>query len=223
MTVINPMRRYLPILLILLIAAAVRLIVLDQVPPGLQHDEVFHGHDAVTVLLGYHPLYFTSNAGNEPLFIYLMSLTVSLFGHNAWGIRLAAMICGLLSLLFTILWIRRAYNHRTALIAAALLAVNFWPLFLSRVGLRAASVPMMVALTAWWLFEGMERSQKAESRNQQSVVSSQQSVVGSQKTAVSSQSKRNWMWFVAAGVALGLALYTYPAARTLPLICFLFW
>ena len=66
-------------------------------PPGLQHDEVFHGHDAVTVLLGYRPLYFTSNAGNEPLFIYLMSLTVGLFGHNAWGIRLAAVICGLLT------------------------------------------------------------------------------------------------------------------------------
>ena len=89
-------------------------------PPGLQHDEVFHGHDAVTVLLGYRPLYFTSNAGNEPLFIYLMSLTVGLFGHNAWGIRLAAVICGLLTVLFTYLWIRRAYNDRTALIAVGL-------------------------------------------------------------------------------------------------------
>ena len=59
------MRRWLPILFILLIAAALRLFALDAVPPGLQHDEVFHGHDAVTVLLGYHPLYFNSNAGND--------------------------------------------------------------------------------------------------------------------------------------------------------------
>src|SRR5512135_1422959 len=154
------MRRWIPILLILIMAAALRLIALDHVPPGLQHDEVFHGHDAVTVLLGYHPLYFTSNAGNEPLFIYLMALTVGVFGHNAWGIRLAAAICGLLTLLFTYLWMRRAYNNRTALIASAFMAVGFWPLFLSRVGLRAASVPMLAALAAWLLFEALRRQQR---------------------------------------------------------------
>src|SRR5512136_1009999 len=154
------MKRWLPILLILLLAALLRFIALPGVPPGLQHDEVFHGHDAVTVLLGYRPLYFTSNAGNEPLFIYLMSLTIGLFGHTEWGIRLAAVICGLLTLLFTYLWIRRAYGHRTALIASALLAVGFWPLFLSRVGLRAASVPMMAALAAWLLFEALQRQQR---------------------------------------------------------------
>ena len=184
-------RRWLPLLLILIIAAALRLVALPAVPPGLQHDEVFHGHDAVTVLLGYHPLYFTSNAGNEPLFIYLMALTVGVFGHNPWGIRLAAVICGLLTVLFTYLWLRRAYNDRVALIASALLAVGFWPIFLSRVGLRAASVPMMAALTAWLLFEALQRQQRR--------------------------------WFVLAGIALGVSLYTYPAARTLPVVFFLFW
>ena len=185
------MKRWLPILIILFLAALLRLVALPSVPPGLQHDEVFHGHDAVTVLLGFRPLYFTSNAGNEPLFIYLMSLTVGLFGHNAWGIRLAAVICGLLAVLFTYLWIRRAYNNRTALIASALMAVSFWPIFLSRVGLRAASVPMMAALSAWLLFEALHRQQR--------------------------------LWFVLAGIALGVSLYTYPAARTLPVIYILFF
>jgi 4-amino-4-deoxy-L-arabinose transferase-like glycosyltransferase len=185
------MRRWFPVLLMLLIAAVLRLSVLSGVPPGLQHDEVVHGHDAVTVLLGYRPLYFASNAGNEPLFIYLMSLTIGLVGHNEWGIRLAAVSCGLLTLLFTYLWIRRAYNDRTALIASALMAVSFWPIFLSRVGLRAAAVPMMAALSVWLLFEAMQRRQRR--------------------------------WFVLAGLALGVALYTYPAARTLPIVYFLFW
>ncbi len=185
------MKRRLPILLILFIAVLLRLIALPGVPPGLQHDEVFHGHDAVTVLLGYHPLYFTSNAGNEPLFIYLMALTVGVFGHNEWGIRLAAAICGLLTLLFTYLWIRRAYNDRTALIASALMAVSFWPLFLSRVGLRAASVPMMAALSAWLLFEAFHRQQRH--------------------------------WFVLTGIALGVSLYTYPAARAWPVVYVLFF
>ena len=51
--------RWLLFLFIFLGAALLRLMALPGVPPGLQHDEVFHGHDAVTVLLGYRPLYFT--------------------------------------------------------------------------------------------------------------------------------------------------------------------
>ncbi len=190
------MRRWLPFLLIFVIAIVLRLMALDTVPPGLQHDEVFHGHDAVTVLLGYHPLYFTSNAGNEPLFIYLMSLTIGLLGHNVWGIRIAAVICGLLTLLFTYLWIRRAYNRRTALIASALMTVNFWPLFLSRVGLRAASLPMMCALTAFLFFDVRSFSP-----------SLRRSIVPS----------------ISAGVALGLTLYTYPASRVLPVVVVIFF
>lgn len=191
-------KRWLPFLIILAIAAALRLIALDSTPPGLQHDEVFHGHDAVTVLLGERPLYFTSNAGNEPLFIYLMSITIGFFGHTELGIRLAAVICGVLTVLFTYLWIRRAFNQRTALIATALLAVNFWPLFLSRVGLRAAAVPMMASLTAWLIAD--RRLLMADSRT----------------THYAPRSA------VLAGIALGLSLYTYPAARTLPVIVLAF-
>jgi 4-amino-4-deoxy-L-arabinose transferase-like glycosyltransferase len=194
------MRRRLPFLAIFIIAAALRLIALDATPPGLQHDEVFHGHDAVTVLLGNRPLYFTSNAGNEPLFIYLMSITIGLFGHNEWGIRLAAAICGLLTLLFTYLWIRRAFNRRTALIASALLAVNFWPLFLSRVGLRAASVPMLAALTALLMADFRFLISDDASRTTRHAL----------RPAL------------LAGIALGLSLYTYPAARTLPVIVAVF-
>jgi 4-amino-4-deoxy-L-arabinose transferase-like glycosyltransferase len=112
------------------------------------------------------------------------------------GIRLAAVICGLLTLVFTYLWIRRAFNQRAALIAAALLAVNFWPLFLSRVGLRAASVPMMAALTAWLM---------ADFRL----------LIVEQSSRTTHHAPRP---AILAGIALGLSLYTYPAARTLPVI-----
>ncbi len=197
-------RRWLPFLVIFIIAAALRLIALDTVPPGLQHDEVFHGHDAVTVLLGDRPLYFTSNAGNEPLFVYLMAITIGLFGHTELGIRLAAVICGLLTVLFTYLWIRRAFNQRTALVATALLAVNFWPLFLSRVGLRAASVPMMAALAAF-------------------LISDFRLLILPGDVRVASLTRRGLITSaILAGAALGFSLYTYPAARTLPVIVALF-
>lgn len=179
-------------LLIATVAVVLRLYQLDTVPPGLQHDEVFHGHDAVTVLLGHHPIYFPSNAGNEPLYIYLTAGTIALFGKNAWGIRLAAVICGLATVGFTGLWIRRAYNERMALIASSLVAVTFWPLFMSRVGLRSATLPPLAAATAWmfWKAQAAGKSQTAG--------------------------------MALAGVLLGATLYTYPASRALPVAYFLF-
>jgi 4-amino-4-deoxy-L-arabinose transferase-like glycosyltransferase len=181
-------------LFIAMVAFALRLYRLDAVPPGLQHDEVFHAHDAVTVLLGNHPIYFPSNAGNEPLYIYLTAGALALFGKNVCGIRLAAVICGLAAVAFTGLWIRRAYNTRIALIASALVAVTFWPLYMSRVGLRSAALPPLAAATAWIFWRAMQEP----------------------------RSKRQVAWFVAAGVLLGAALYTYPASRALPLAYLLF-
>jgi len=180
---------------ILLVAAFFRLYRLEAAPPGLQHDEVFHGHDAFTVLQGAYRIYFESNAGNEPLFVYLVAGTIALFGTNYLGIRLAAVLCGLATIVFTYLLARRAFGHRVALFAAAGLAVSFWPVFMSRVGLRATSLPPMAAATAYLLWAGLS-----------------QPTVG----------RRWWVHFALAGVFLGGTLYTYPASRMIPPIFLLF-
>jgi hypothetical protein len=178
-----------------LVAAFFRLYRLEAAPPGLQHDEVFHGHDAYTVLQGAHRVYFESNAGNEPLFVYLMAGTITLFGTNYLGIRLAAVLCGLATIVFTHLLARKAFGYRVALLTSAGLAVSLWPVFMSRVGLRAASLPPMAAATAYYSWAGLRQPK-----------------VG----------LRWWVYFAVAGVFLGGTLYTYPASRMIPLIFLLF-
>ena len=180
---------------ILLVAAFFRLYRLEAAPPGLQHDEVFHGHDASVVLQGAHRIYFESNAGNEPLFVYLVAGTIALFGANYLGIRLAAVLCGLATIIFTYLLARKAFGYRVALMASAGLAVSFWPVFMSRVGLRAASLPPMAAAAAYFFWAGLKQPK-----------------VG----------RRWWAYFTLAGIFLGGTLYTYPASRTIPLIFLLF-
>jgi 4-amino-4-deoxy-L-arabinose transferase-like glycosyltransferase len=177
---------------ILLLAAAFRITALSDAPPGLQHDEVFHAHDAYTVRHGYTPLWFTSNAGNEPLYIYLMAASTALIGDNVFGIRLTAVLAGLLTVLFVYRWARAAFGtdegrgRRIALLAAALLAVSFWPVWMSRVGLRAVTLPPMVALASWLTTRALRRARVGD--------------------------------FALAGAALGLTLYTYPAAFAAPLV-----
>src|SRR5437660_1020257 len=55
---------------IVLLAAALRLWRLDDVPGGLLFDEAFNGRDVLNVLAGAHPVFFRDNFGREPLFIY---------------------------------------------------------------------------------------------------------------------------------------------------------
>ncbi len=193
----HPSRRWEIVLLvaILLVAAFFRLYRLEAAPPGLQHDEVFHGHDASVVLQGAPRIYFESNAGNEPLFVYLMAGAIALFGGNYLGIRSAAVLCGLATIAFTYLLARRTFGYRVALMTGAGLAVAFWPVFLSRVGLRAASLPPLAAAAAYFFWAGLKQPKGG---------------------------RRWWAYFALAGIFLGGALYTYPASRMIPLIFLVF-
>jgi 4-amino-4-deoxy-L-arabinose transferase-like glycosyltransferase len=183
----------LPIVGVLLLAVALRTADLEGAPPGLQHDEVFHAHDAFTVRGGYTPLWFTSNAGNEPFFIYLMAVTTTLAGDNYLGIRLAGVVSGLAGLVLTYAWGRAAFGRRVGLWAALFMAVGFWPVWLGRVGLRAASLPAFVAATGWLYARALRSEGRATLR------------------------------FALAGLMLGLSLYTYPAARAGPIVMAAFY
>ncbi|MFQ5419862.1 MAG: hypothetical protein ACE5EY_05815, partial [Anaerolineae bacterium] len=71
----GPSRRGWALLLIVLFTAVLfRFWQLGNWPPGLYRDEAFNGLDALGVLHGRHPLFFTANNGREPAYIYLTAL-----------------------------------------------------------------------------------------------------------------------------------------------------
>ncbi len=113
-----------------------------------------------------------------------MAGTIALFGTNYLGIRLAAVLCGLVTIIFAYLLARRAFGYGVALLASAGLAVSFWPVFMSRVGLRAASLPPMAAAAAYFFWAGLRQP---------------------------TVERQLWVDFALAGVFLGGTLYTYPA------------
>ena len=91
---------------ILILATLLRFWQLNSFPPGLYHDEAYNGLDALSVLQdktfpqyyeGWElyrndahanrppqetqtPIFFEGNYGREPLHIYLMALSVRIFG-----------------------------------------------------------------------------------------------------------------------------------------------
>ena len=117
-------REWIPILGIVTLAAALRTFALGQIPPGLYHDEAFNGLDALRVLEGQWPIYFAANHGREPLFIYLIAVTVGLLGRTPGALRLAAAVCGTLTIPATYLVARDWFNRRLGLLSAAILAIR---------------------------------------------------------------------------------------------------
>jgi len=149
----SPPRRIVSALVgaVLLIALFLRVCDLDGVPPGVQGDEMFNTLDASRLGSEHLPLYFPANYGREPLFIYLVALSTRLLGVSLWAVRLPAALGGLAVVLFTYLLARRLLGFRVGLLAAALTAVSFWPLMISRVGLRAVTLPVCQAVAMYAL------------------------------------------------------------------------
>ncbi|MFL7794737.1 MAG: hypothetical protein AB8I69_21515, partial [Anaerolineae bacterium] len=145
-----PRWEYLLLVLILCLAATLRLWQLDGVPPGFTHDEAGHGHDAVAILNGARPIYQTVGYGREPLYDYLIAGLMALFGPTGGVLRFSPVPLGLLTLLATYLWVREAFDRPTALVAMALQAASFWSLAVSRQALRSGLLPALFAFAVYF-------------------------------------------------------------------------
>ena len=184
--------------LILALAAALRLYRLDSVPPGLTHDEANNVHDAASILHGVRPFYFPVAQGKEPLYPYSVALVMAITGSSPFAMRLTSAFWGLLLVVLSYAWAKRAFNYPVALWMAAGLALSFWGVSTSRMGLRAIALPVFF------------------------VASTLASQLTDRQTSGDSSPQRLFLHAVFAGLLLGLTFYTYLAARVMPAIPLLF-
>ena len=193
----------------MLVAAALRFAGLGRFPAGLYRDEAYYGLDAVNVLHGQHAIYFPANNGREPMFIYLLTLSIGLLGRSPFAVRLPAAIISLLTVPATYLMARELFNRRVGLLAAAVLAVTLWPVHLAHVGFRVGLLPLFAALTVWQA----ARAWTADRGRQTAGDELQSSEISGRWSG--------WGWLV-AGALYGLCFYTYLAVRFTPLIIAVF-
>ena len=115
--------KWLPILLILLLAFALRLYALTEVPPGLTHDEANHGREAIGILQGMTLFFFPLNYGSEPLYSYTVAGSMWLLGESLFALRLVNVLFSVATIGLTYLWVQRRFDQTTALLTAVLLTI----------------------------------------------------------------------------------------------------
>ena len=198
-------KRYGWLLIILFAAALLRFADLSQVPPGLTHDEANHGLDAWGIVNGVRPIYFTVGYGREPLFDYATALLMTFLGPSYLAGRLTSAFISLILVAATYAWVRRAFNHRTGLLASAALAVSFWPVMTGRQALRSGTLPVLLALAAYFFWQALN------------LVNAD--TIQTHKISHRSLRRRSPAFnFLIAGILLGVSFYAYIPARVIWLI-----
>ncbi len=187
-------RDWLPLSLIVAAGAALRLFRIGDLPPGLYRDEAFYGLDALSVLRGEFALYFAANNGREGMFMHLLAPAIALLGRTPEALRVVSALVGVATLLAIYAAGRALFSRRIGVLSAAILAVTFWHLAISRVAFRAILLPFWLCVASA-LFFALLRNPRAG---------------------------RPWLALM-AGAAFGLTFYTYTSGQLIAVlfICFL--
>lgn len=182
----------LALLLVLALAAALRLPRLSTNPPGLVPDEAMFTYDAWSILRTGRdqygealPLFPRSAARLHSMYLYATVPSVAVFGLTELGARVPSVLAGLLTVALLSRLVRRSAGVAAGLAASALLAISPWHVLISRTGQEWCFLPSVSIVTLLLVLRALE-------------------------------GRGSWLL---AGLAAGACLYTYtPIRMSLPLV-----
>ncbi|PJF41799.1 MAG: hypothetical protein CUN55_11410, partial [Phototrophicales bacterium] len=180
------------VLVVLGIAAFLRLWKLNEYPQGFHYDEAVNLIVAREIAFqGARPFpVFAAFNGREVLYYYLSALGMIGWGSHIITMRLVSAFTNLLTVALTIGIGRAMFGGKRGviigIIAAGFMAISFPQIFIARQAFRAVTLPLMQALCFWLLLRGLRQDKYT-------------------------------IWLALAGVSGGLTLYTYMASRLWPL------
>ncbi|MBI4039723.1 glycosyltransferase family 39 protein [Candidatus Daviesbacteria bacterium] len=153
------------LILILVLAAVLRLSFLGQFPAGFSADEANFGYTAYSLLKTGHdewgePLpVFPRTFGDfkSPIYIYLTVPAIAIFGLTEFAVRLPAALLGILSVVIVYFLVGVLFKDNKSqlstvncqLLASFLLAISPWHWPLSRVGIETSLISFFTSLVLY--------------------------------------------------------------------------
>ncbi|MCK6486084.1 MAG: glycosyltransferase family 39 protein [Phycisphaerae bacterium] len=146
------------IIIVLMLAALLRLPGLARVPPAINQDECLRGYDAwclATTGRDYRgvllPAYLEAfGPGDYPAAssAYLTAPFVALLGLSPVTVRLPFALAGILTVALLWRWLRREFGVAAGLAGAAALALSPWHQQLSRLAFEGGLTPLLLTIGA---------------------------------------------------------------------------
>ncbi|MBN2469881.1 MAG: hypothetical protein JXN59_04075 [Anaerolineae bacterium] len=159
------------LIVIVLVGAFFRFAEFARVPPEMTSDHVEKLLDAQRVLDGNTQVFFPNNGGREPLQMYLVAAfsVISGLGMQFATLKWVSVLEGLITLP-ALWWMareiigpeQRRLGNVVGLLLAALVAVSYWHVMLSRLALRIVLTPLVMALVTVYLARGMRHNRRAD-------------------------------------------------------------
>jgi Dolichyl-phosphate-mannose-protein mannosyltransferase len=137
---------------------ALRVVNLTSLPPEVHGDEAAIGNDARRLLSGEQPNLFGLGWYQiDEISFGISAAFMRLFGNNLFGLRIAAVVQGTLSVSFTFLLVQRLFNLRMAIMAACLLSVAEIHVHYSRTGFHYIQACFTTVLLLYMLVRALDR------------------------------------------------------------------
>ncbi|MGC9327278.1 MAG: ArnT family glycosyltransferase [Candidatus Hinthialibacter sp.] len=155
-----PKRGLIPLAALLLLALAVGVYRLADVPPTVHGDEGMVGIYARLILNGKMSTFFSTSWYSIPqFFFFLPACGLYLFGDNLWGLRMETVLAGVSCLIPFYLLARYWWGTRAAFFAGLLLLVNHWFIHLMHCGVNYVQVSFFtITLLALWAYSNAKKS-----------------------------------------------------------------
>ncbi len=163
-------KRHLGILiLVFFVAGFLRLYNLDNIPAGLHGDAASQGYNAFSLLQTGKdrygepfPILFRSLGSYQPpVYTYLTTVPVTLFGNTAFSARFISAISGILLGLITFLFLRAMFPAKfgLALLGAGVIAIAPWSVFFSRLAVEANLALLIFASSIFLFWNSLKKPQ----------------------------------------------------------------
>jgi len=188
-------REWFVIVVLLLLAFALRTVALTRIPPGLHNDEVVEIKIAESVADGRLATFFPEDTGAEALYYYFAAPFIRVFGSTVFAVRLPAIFLSMTSMCAIWALARRLMGPVVALTALTGSAIVFLPVEFGRVVSHVVMEVPLAALAAYCFWRAWLDTNAACSRQ-----------------------RRALMLWALSGLWLGLSINAYTAARILPAI-----
>jgi len=155
------------LLLIIVLAALLRVAFLGTAPIAFSVDEASNGYDTYSIMETMRDRYgvflplFTKALSDyrETLYIFLSVPIVKIFGLSEFSIRLPSAIIGTLTVPVVYYLSKECFNNKKiALLSALLFAISPWHIFFSRLSFRAILLPFLFSLAVLLFIKSFKKA-----------------------------------------------------------------